>query len=175
MLKKIIPDYMGKRLYEIDIDYLSSLGFRLILIDIDNTLLPDSSINVSKEAEEIISKLKKNSCELCLLSNASYKRASLIAKILNVHFIAPANKPSIYKLQSYISEKMKLNRWQKKEIVLIGDQIFTDILCAKRLGINSILVEKISDNERWWIKIKRLLEILIKKYLFSNQKIKLLK
>ena len=57
----------------------------------------------------------------------------------------------------------------KKEVVFIGDQIFTDIWGANRAGLISILVSPIDKKEEIQIILKRKLENLIL-YFYRRQK-----
>jgi predicted HAD superfamily phosphohydrolase YqeG len=47
---------------------------------------------------------------------------------------------------------------------MIGDQLVTDILCANRVGVDSILVKSISRaSEKWYTRINRLRDPFIVK------------
>ncbi|MFR7880209.1 MAG: HAD hydrolase-like protein [Christensenellales bacterium] len=53
----------------------------------------------------------------------------------------------------------KKNNLNKDEIVMIGDQLLTDIVCANKIGVTNILVKSISrKTERWYTRINRLRE-----------------
>ena len=87
------------------------------------------------------------------------------ANIVKSKFIFKANKPS---KKGYIFAT-KLMNLDKKEVVFIGDQIFTDIWGANRAGIISILVSPIDKKEEIQIILKRKLENLIL-YFYRRQK-----
>ena len=108
-------------------------------------------------------KLLKIGYRIYIVSNNGKKRVSRFVKEFKVNgYITYARKPFKKKLNHFIQKE----QLKKEEIILIGDQLLTDIACANRLGVTSILVQSISrKSEKWYTKLNRLREKKILKQL----------
>lgn len=146
-------DYYNQSVYTIDFKRLFLLGKRGILFDIDNTLVPHGEV-ASEEIEAFIKKLIAIGYKIALISNNSINRVSTFNQKLNLPFKSKAKKPrseSFYELTQTLGLK-------PKDMVFVGDQIFTDILGANNAGITSVLVKPIDRQEPLQIVMKRKLE-----------------
>ena len=56
----------------------------------------------------------------------------------------------------------------KDKVIIIGDQLFTDIWAGSRAGIRSVFVDRLSSAESTFIKIKRCIEIPFLKRIKKN-------
>lgn len=133
-------------------------GYRAIIFDIDNTLVPHGA-PADDRSRKLCRNLKEMGFSLCLLSNNNTRRVEPFAKELGTLFIASAAKPT---KKGYLraAELMEVNADQ---ILFIGDQILTDIIGANRVGYYSILVAPIQKKEEIQIVLKRFVERI---YLF---------
>lgn len=60
---------------------------------------------------------------------------------------------------------------KEDEIASVGDQIFTDVIGAKRCKMQSILVKPVDSRDFWYTKWKRPMEAwLIKRYLKNSER-----
>ena len=164
MLKKFFPDEYLDSTYSIDFEKLYRKGFRGIIFDIDNTLVPHGA-PADKRAEKLFERLKKIGFSCCLLSNNQYERVSSFNKNIQVHFIENAHKPARKNYQ----KAMELMGTDLENTVFIGDQLFTDVYGAKKAGIPTILVKPIHPKEEIQIVIKRRLEAVVL-YFYRRQK-----
>jgi HAD superfamily phosphatase (TIGR01668 family) len=129
-------------------------GKRGIIIDLDNTLTPWKKQQVNKEAHDFLLNALSHNYKICLLTNAGRKRTKLIADHYNIPFIANAFKPR----KKTFLKALKLIGIQNSQAIVIGDQIFTDILGGNRAGCYTILVPALSKRDFMGTKFLRMLE-----------------
>lgn len=156
MLQSFYPAEWKKSAYEIDFETLYARGYRGLIFDIDNTLV-EHGADATPEAVMLFNRLKEIGFEVCLLSNNKKLRVERFNKNINVNSIFKAQKP--YAKNYYIAAMMM--RTKPETTVCIGDQLFTDIFGAKRIGMYTILVKPIGKKEEFQIVIKRYLEKIV--------------
>jgi len=166
MLKKIAkrytPDLYCHKIYNIDFNNLLTLNKKGIIIDLDNTILPWKEINVPQDSLDWVNKAKDKGFKVFILSNTiKTRRLKKIAESLDCEYIHPAFKPSP---RAFFKAAKKLGI-ESKDMVVIGDQIFTDIYGGKRAGMFTILVDKLDEKEFCGTKISRFFEKILKKYM----------
>lgn len=153
MFERFFPSEWSDSAYSIDYDSLYEAGYRAIIFDIDNTLVPHGA-DADKRAIELFNRLKKIGYDICLLSNNRRPRVERFNKDVNVNYIFKAQKP--YSKNYYIATMMM--RTSTGSTICVGDQLFTDICGAKAIGIHTILVNPIDKREEIQIILKRILE-----------------
>lgn len=156
MFKKFFPDEYLESTYKIDFEEQYRKGYRGIIFDIDNTLVPHGAPS-DKRAEKLFEGLKKMGFQCCLLSNNQYQRVSSFNEKIQVHFIENAHKPS----RKNFLKAMELMGTKIENTLFVGDQLFTDVYGAKRVGIHNILVKPIHPKEEIQIVLKRKLEKIV--------------
>lgn len=137
-----------------DIDFSKYKRLKAVLLDIDNTLAPYGRYKLSEELVTYISDLKTCGCDVILYSNSPTKRIQKFAKMLHVRYFSRAFKPFSCELKRYLIAK----QYSPSEVLMIGDQIFTDVFAANRYNVNMALIEPISKVEGPFAKFKRVLE-----------------
>ena len=152
LFDKCTPDLLYDNVYGIDFEYLSLRGVKNLLFDIDNTLVPYTSPVPPDKVSEYILSLKKRGYNVCLISNNSKERVTLFNKTLELFAVHKAGKPS----RRGLREALEHIGADIGETAFIGDQIFTDVLAAKRLGMFAVLVKPIDPREDLFFKLKRL-------------------
>ena len=165
MFRKFFPDVYMESTYKIDFQKLYEKGYRGIIFDIDNTLVPHGE-PADKRAIALFEKLKKIGFKCCLLSNNQYERVSSFNEKVQVQFIENAHKPSRKNYQ----KAMELMETSIKDTVFVGDPLFTDVYGAKRTGIYNILVKPIHPKEEIQIVFKRKLEKIVLYFYEKEQK-----
>lgn len=153
-LSLFLPDYSFRRIEEIPTEFFISRGIRVLLLDVDNTLTGDNSQDVSPEVVCWLSRQKEAGLSLFVISNNREARVAPFAGRLGLGYIADAGKPSTTHLHSRLRELGV----SPGEAALIGDQLFTDILCGNRGGCITILVEPYALENYGLYRIKRPLE-----------------
>ena len=163
----LYPKFYLKSVKEINIELLTKNNIKGLILDIDNTLI-DIDKKFLDGVEEWCENLKRQGIKVCILSNTSNKeKAQGVADKLEVPFINFAKKP--VKKGFYQAQKL-LGIEKVEEIAVAGDQLFTDILGANRVGMISILVEPVDKRDLWHTKIKRPIEeIFIRKYVKKTE------
>lgn len=156
MFKCFFPDEYLESTYVIDFDSLYAQGYRGLLFDIDNTLVPHGA-PADERACALFTHLKELGFKCCFLSNNQYERVSSFNDVIGEQFIENAHKPSV---KNYV-RAMELLGTDKSNTIFIGDQLFTDIYGAKRAGIRNILVKPIDSKEEIQIVLKRYLEKIV--------------
>ncbi|MBS7303931.1 MAG: YqeG family HAD IIIA-type phosphatase [Lachnospiraceae bacterium] len=167
MFELFFPDEFYSSAYVIDFLQYYKDGYRGIIFDIDNTLVPhgapadERSIALFKHLEEI-------GFEALLLSNNKEERVAMFNEQIGVHMIWKANKPFPEKYR----EAMKIMKTDEKSTLFIGDQLFTDVWGAKNAGIHSILVQPMNPKEEIQIVLKRKLEAVVLHFYLKKHSIK---
>lgn len=153
MFDIFFPDAESLSTYDIEFEQYYEKGYRGIIFDIDNTLVPHNA-GPDKRVVHFMKQLKKIGYEICLLSNNKEPRVASFNAPLQVHYIFKADKPS---KKGYM-RAMEIMGTDTKNTLFVGDQLFTDVWGAKRTGIFSILVKPIHPKEEIQIVLKRRLE-----------------
>ncbi len=147
------PSELIRSTYSIDFERLYQEGYRGIIFDIDNTLVPHGA-PADERAVRLFERLKKIGFQCCLVSNNKRPRVEMFNKDVNVHIVWLAHKP----LPGGYREAMKKMGTDIKTTLLVGDQIFTDLWGGSFLGMYTILVKPINPKEEIQIVLKRILE-----------------
>lgn len=161
-----IPHEYHKSIHEIDLLKLYENGKRLILTDLDNTLVSYAEPIPTEEIRAFKKKCDEIGLTLVIISNNNEKRVKRFADELGVPYLAKALKPL---KRGY--RKLTLG-YSNDEVAIIGDQVLTDIVGGKRMGFYTILVDVIDyKTESWKTRFNRFFErLIIKKYNIKGDK-----
>lgn len=172
MKRFLFPVEYYRSTYNIDFKHYYDLGYRGIIFDIDNTLVPHDAMS-DERSRKLLKDLREIGFKIIFLSNNDEPRVKNFAKEINadglstINYIYKAKKPL---KDSYIKAAALL-KIETKNMLFIGDQIFTDILGANNASIHSILVDKVNKKEDAHIYLKRILEYPVKGlYLMKHRK-----
>ncbi len=156
MLERFFPGEYLDSTYDIDFERLYGEGYRGLLFDIDNTLVPHGA-PADERAIRLFDRLRTIGYQCMFLSNNKEPRVKLFANEVGYSYIYKAGKPKTLNYKKAM-EKMGLTR---ENTIFVGDQIFTDIYGANRAGIRTILVKPIHPKEEIQIVLKRYLEKIV--------------
>lgn len=168
MLKRFIPFAHAKSIFEIDVSFYKKLKIKYVLADLDNTLDSYKQKTPLKKAKELKSKLSENGIELIIVSNNTGKRVSKYSEELSVRRFSSLRKPFAIKLKKVL----KKNGIQNDEVIMIGDQIVTDIRCANGAKIKSVLTEKLVKEDQPTTRFNRLFDNPLRKKLNKKNLLK---
>lgn len=156
-MHRIKTDYNLKNIYEINLDELKSKGIKLLLFDLDSTLMVSKSGKYLPETVDWLDKVKQNFKIAVVSNNNSSKYLDNVRQISDFDVLGSCAKPDIKIIKNYINSCGFI----PKDCAIIGDRPLTDILCGKRLGCVTILVGSINaENEGIPTKFVRWLERL---------------
>ena len=156
MFGRFYPDEYRVSSYVLPYQELYEKGYRGIIFDIDNTLVPHGA-PADKRAVKLFEKLKEIGFSSCLLSNNKEYRVKSFNETIQTNYIFDGGKPS----PKNYRKAMALMGTDTTNTLFVGDQLFTDIWGAKRTGIYSILVKPIHPHEEIQIVLKRYLERIV--------------
>lgn len=141
---RIKPDYNLKSIYDIDLVELKSKGIKLIMFDLDSTLMVSKSGCYLEETKQWLEKVKQDFEIVVVSNNYSEEYLDKVRAISDFKVIGAARKPDTKVMASYLSEIGV----QACEAAMVGDRPLTDILGGVRLGCTTILVDSINaENE----------------------------
>lgn len=156
MLETFYPDYEVESAYEIDYESLYDKGYRGIIYDIDNTLVPHGA-PADERAIALFQRLKSIGYQVILLSNNKEPRVKMFNDSVQAKYIFKAGKPE----RAGYERAMRELGTTTENTLFVGDQLFTDVWGAKRAGIVSYLVKPIHPKEEIQIVLKRYLEKIV--------------
>ena len=148
------PRYTFKDVTEIDPKVIQ--GKKLLIFDIDNTLFYSETTKIRKDILHWFKGVQKKQKVVCFSNSFTIReRKSVIESLLGCEvYLSRERKPS-KKLFGEIIEKYKVSA---KDVLVIGDFHFTDVLFANRNGATSILVRPIGGDHKLILRLARVLE-----------------
>lgn len=165
MLQRFYPDAYVDSAYAIDYEKLYEEGYRGILFDIDNTLVPHGA-PADERSRKLFGRLKALGYGIMLLSNNKEPRVKMFNDAVGAEYIFKAGKPKTGNYKKAM-ERLGTNR---DNTLFVGDQLFTDIWGAKKAGIRTFLVKPIHPKEEIQIVLKRYLEKIVLFFYLREQK-----
>ena len=156
MLQRFYPDHEIDSAYAIDYEDLYRKGYRGIIYDIDNTLVPHGA-PADERAIALFRRLREIGYRTILLSNNKEPRVKSFCEQVGSMYIFKAGKP---KTAGY-RRAMERMETTAENTLFVGDQLFTDVWGAKKAGIVTYLVKPIHPKEEIQIVLKRRLEWIV--------------
>ncbi|MDR7607547.1 MAG: YqeG family HAD IIIA-type phosphatase [Armatimonadota bacterium] len=150
------PRLAVRRVSDIPLDLLVGAGVRAVLFDLDNTLVPYGSQEIPGDLCGWLESFRARGLRAAVVSNAWPWRARRVAERLGWPAVAGWPKPSLSRLR----KAMALLGSTPATTALVGDQLFTDIWPANRLGLFTVLVEPLVPREFVTTRLARWLERL---------------
>jgi len=151
----------------IDVDDLKERGIRLVLIDRDNTLVPRDGGQIPPEVSAWLDDLREAGIEVCMVSNNFHTKAvEASAAKLGISCVHHAMKPSP------IAVKVALAKHgvPREHAIMVGDQIFTDVLSGNLAGLGTILVRPQSEADlQYTLLLRKLERVLLKGVPFEGE------
>lgn len=152
----LYPDEYLNSTYEIPFESLYQMGYRGVLFDVDNTLVPHGA-PADERAKKLFERLKGIGFETCLISNNTEPRVKSFSDAVGSNYVYKAWKP----FPSGFRKGMRKMGTSDYNTVFVGDQIFTDIVGANLAGMRSVMVKPIHPKEEIQIVLKRYLEKIV--------------
>ena len=171
LIHHFVADEYVKNVFQIDLEKLKNEGKRVIFTDLDNTLVGAAVKAPTPEIIEFLNQAKDLGFEVIIVSNNNKERVSYFAKDLSIKAAHhKALKPLKLKLRKI------LKQYHRSEVIMIGDQLMTDMWCANKVGCKSILVEPLQKKESILTFFNRKIDIKKrKKYLAEGKLVSIMK
>ena len=155
---RFTPAHAAESLHSIDLQGLWDRGKRLLLLDVDNTIVQWHAHECSESVLEWTRKAKAIGFDICIISNTNQlERLAKIAASIGAVTVRGRFKPS----RSMF--RLALIKFKRKpeEAIMVGDQLMTDVLGANRTGIEAIWVRRIEGKEFKGTSINRVMERML--------------
>jgi HAD superfamily phosphatase (TIGR01668 family) len=159
------PTYMFGHYYEITPAFLTSIGVRALLIDIDNTLAPYEQAQPDDRIRAWFKDLRENGIKAALVSNNHRERVEEFNRTLGLLAFWDSGKPK----KKTLLLAMKQLGVTKEETAMLGDQLLTDSYAGRHIGLPTLIVPPIKDKTNLFFRFKRWCERpFIRKYAKAN-------
>ncbi|WP_026105132.1 YqeG family HAD IIIA-type phosphatase [Halalkalibacterium ligniniphilum] len=156
-MKNLLPNEYVKSIYEINLQELKNKNVKGVITDLDNTLVEWDRPEATPELREWFKKITEAGMKLTIVSNNTEKRVRTFADPEKVKFIHSARKP----MRRAFRQACKAMDVQPEETVVIGDQIFTDVLGGNRANIHTILVVPVASTDGIATRLNRKMERIV--------------
>lgn len=167
-MTSLVPTYYSDtNIFDVPIDFFKKIDVNCIFFDLDNTLDSFKCEVGSKKTTEYINKLKLEGYKIYIISNNSESRVKKYANSLNIEYLYKSGKPFTKKIEKFIKD----NKLIKENCIIIGDQLLTDIKCANRLKIKSLLVEDLVKENQLVTKFNKFFDKIIRRRLKKKNKL----
>lgn len=164
MIRKLFtPDEIIDKFEDFDPKKYKDKGITTILLDIDNTLESNYTLDPSETCIRRINWLKSEGFLIIIYSNNTTKRVERFCKDLDVEWYAWSAKP----LNFVYHKILKKHKLKRSEVLTIGDQLLTDVLGTKKAGLTSIYVRPFTDKEEFYTRFNRNIERFIFKHVIK--------
>ncbi|MBE6592867.1 MAG: YqeG family HAD IIIA-type phosphatase [Ruminococcaceae bacterium] len=150
----LVPEYVFDTYRNVSAEFLTSLGIRALLIDIDNTLAPYEQDLPDENIIAWFEQMRAADIRCALISNNHADRVELFNSLLSLHAYPDSKKPCKKTLLRAMSD-MSVDA---SVTAGLGDQLLTDTLAVHKLGMISIIVPPIKDKKTLFFRFKRMLE-----------------
>jgi hypothetical protein len=164
MFSNYKPTWMVDAIYNVTPEQLKKHGIKAVLTDLDNTLIAWNNPDGTEELREWLEAMRIAEIPVVVVSNNNDERVTRAVEPFGLEFVARALKP----LSRGINRACKNLNVDKNQVVMIGDQIMTDIRAANRAGVRSILVRPVIETDSWKTQFNRFMERRIMKYLLKK-------
>ncbi|CYU83093.1 YqeG family HAD IIIA-type phosphatase [Streptococcus suis] len=164
-LENYMPDFALEKAYDVTVESLKKHGIKVVFVDLDNTLIAWNNPDGTPEMRQWLHDLQDAGIPVVVVSNNKYERVKRAVEKFGIEFEAFALKPFTFG----INRALKRFDVQPYEVIMIGDQLMTDIRAAKRAGLKSVLVKPLLKTDsintqinRW--RERRTMKKIIAKY-----------
>ena len=151
----IKPDYNLKNIYEIDLNDLKNQGINSLLFDLDSTLMGSKTGYYTEETLSWLENVKKDFFVGVVSNNNNPAFIDKVQNCSDFPVVFGAHKPDIKVAKDF----MEKHNIKPETTCFVGDRPLTDVLCGKKLGCKTILVDSITaDSEKTIVRFARKLE-----------------
>lgn len=164
MRKLYIPYAHAKSIYDIDVDFFKKENVKTLFLDLDNTLDSYRQKVPTQKAIDLKEKIYKAGIDIYILSNNTGKRVKTYAEALGVKYQNSIGKP----FASGILRLLKNNNLKPENVMMVGDQLITDVAAANRAHLRIVYTEKLVKEDQPTTRFNRIFERPKRKRLFKK-------
>ncbi len=151
------PKIKLEKITDITVEILNKYNIKALLLDVDNTMSTHHGMVLTDGLLEWIEYMKTSGIKLRVLSNSKEARVKPFAEKIGLPYISLGLKP----LPTGYLRGVKALGEKRKNVAIVGDQIFTDILGGNAVGVKTILLTPIKPESGWSFKLRRRLERVV--------------
>ena len=148
------PTFMVEAVYDLKAEDLLKHGIHAVLVDLDNTLTAWDNPDGTAEVRAWIDEMTTADIAIVVVSNNKHSRVERAVSLFGVDFVSRAMKP----FTRGIKIAMERYGFSPDEVIMVGDQLMTDIRASHRAGIRSVLVKPLVTSDAWNTKFNRFRE-----------------
>lgn len=164
MFSKFKPTWMLEAIYQLTPEQLKKHGIKGILTDLDNTLIAWNNPEGTPELRQWMKEMEEAGIPVIVVSNNNHARIANALEAMDLDFVAHAKKP----FAKGIHEGVKKLGLGHEQVVMVGDQVITDIRASNGAGVRSILVKPIVNTDSWKTQLNRAMEKVVMKSLVKK-------
>jgi uncharacterized protein len=140
VIRLLQPDLYLTSVHALPLEAMRAEGVRALLVDLDNTLLPRDSSVIPEDLKAWAARVAASGMRVCLVSNNWHQRVADAAEELGFSLVSKAVKP----LPFGFLRALRIVGVTRGEAAVVGDQLFTDVLGGRMLGMRTVLVRPLS-------------------------------
>ena len=148
------PDHRAPALPDVSLEALAEAGVRGVIVDLDNTVCAYHQPELAPGVAEWVRQAQGRGFALVLVSNNFSERVATVGARLNIPVVPNALKP----LPFAFLRALRILGTPRRATVVIGDQLFTDVLGGKLAGLRTILTEPLVAHDFPLTRVLRFLE-----------------
>ncbi|MGX9135351.1 YqeG family HAD IIIA-type phosphatase [Rummeliibacillus sp. JY-2-4R] len=156
-----MPKEFALSVFDITPEKLMQLGIKGIITDLDNTLIEWDRPDATEELIEWFKIMHDAGIQIVILSNNKEPRVKKFADPLGIPYIFKAQKP----LARGFKRALDLLKMRPEEVLMLGDQMLTDMMGANRSKLHTILVKPVAQSDGFVTRFNRMIERRVYKYL----------
>ncbi|MBS9335411.1 YqeG family HAD IIIA-type phosphatase [Fructobacillus sp. M1-13] len=164
VLNFLKPTYCVQSVYDLSVDELKKNGIKAVLTDLDNTLLAWNNPEGTPELHEWLKETKASGIDVIVVSNNTWDRVKKAVGGLDVDYVAWSLKP----LPRGILKVLHDRDLNKDDVLMVGDQMLTDVWASHLAGVPSVLVKRLIESDMWQTWLNRFIENQAKKMIYKK-------
>ncbi|GIO22056.1 YqeG family HAD IIIA-type phosphatase [Oceanobacillus sp. J11TS1] len=166
MFSKFLPNKQIDQIFDLKPEMLKEKGIKGIITDLDNTLVAWDVKDATPDVISWFKTMEENDIKVTIISNNNQERVKVFSEPLGTPFVFSAKKP-LSRAFKTVAKQMGL---KKEEILVVGDQLLTDVLGGNMAGFYTVLVVPVVQTDGKITKINRMIERRILKRLERKAK-----
>lgn len=157
---------MVRDVTELSPEFLTEWNIRGLILDLDNTLVPYKSNQTRPEIEDWVKHMHAHDVKLYMVSNALHDRVDYWVREFLFPGVGLAAKP----FPRFFKRALKAIDLPADQVLMVGDQLFTDVLGGNLVGMRTVMVKPLSENALPHTRVTRKLERLVLHLLKENSR-----